>query len=236
MEVKSMHKKLIAVVDDEKHICELIQYNLEQNGYQVETFHSGEKLFDFLLQKTPELFLLDIMLPGIDGLDICKMLRSKEETKNTPIIMLTAKTEELDRVLGLEIGADDYITKPFSVRELSARIKALFRRTNFEVIPVEDEKILRIKDLILHLDERQTYKDQQPLQLTLKEFELLHILMANRGHVLSRDVLLDKVWGYDYIGETRTVDVHIRNLRKNIGDDNENYIETVRGVGYRFRK
>jgi two-component system, OmpR family, alkaline phosphatase synthesis response regulator PhoP len=236
MEVNSMHKKLIAVVDDEKHICELIQYNLEQNGYQVETFHSGEKLFDFLLQKTPELFLLDIMLPGIDGLDICKTLRSTEETKNIPIIMLTAKTEELDRVLGLEIGADDYITKPFSVRELSARIKALFRRTNFEMIPLEDEKILRTKDLILHLNERQIYKDQQPLQLTLKEFELLHILMANRGHVLSRDVLLDKVWGYDYVGETRTVDVHIRNLRKNIGDDNENYIETVRGVGYRFRK
>jgi two-component system alkaline phosphatase synthesis response regulator PhoP len=236
IEVIKMHKKLIAVVDDEKHICELIQYNLEQNGYRVETFDSGEKLFDFLSTKTPELFLLDIMLPGMDGLDICKTLRSREETKSTPIIMLTAKAEELDRILGLEIGADDYMTKPFSVRELSARIKALFRRTNYEVIPPEDEKIIRGKDITIHFGERQAYKSHNPLQLTLKEFELLYILMTNRGNVLTRDVLLDKVWGYDYVGETRTVDVHIRNLRKNIGDDNESYIETVRGIGYRFRK
>jgi two-component system, OmpR family, alkaline phosphatase synthesis response regulator PhoP len=235
-EVIGLQKKIIAVVDDEKHICELLQYNLEQNGYQVKTFDSSEKLFDFLSMKTPDLFLLDIMLPGMDGLDLCKALRSREETKNTPIVMLTAKAEELDRILGLEIGADDYITKPFSVRELSARIKALFRRTNYEVIAQEAEKIIHEKDIRVHLDERQAYKNLAPLQLTLKEFELLHILMLHKGNVLTRDVLLDKVWGYDYVGETRTVDVHIRNLRKSIGDENENYIETVRGIGYRFRK
>jgi two-component system alkaline phosphatase synthesis response regulator PhoP len=231
-----MDKKQIFVVDDEMHIRELIQYNLQKHGYEVTTFEKGEDLLQKLKQSPADMILLDLMLPGMDGLDVCRTLRSMDETKHIPIIMLTAKSEEFDRVLGLEMGADDYITKPFSVRELVARIKAVFRRTNYEPEAQTETGTIHIKDITINLNKREVYKGDKLLQLTLKEFELLKILALNKGHVLSRDVLLDKIWGYDYCGETRTVDVHIRYLRKLIEDEAENYIETVRGVGYKLKE
>lgn len=234
-----MGKKHIFVVDDEKHICELIQYNLKSNGYDVTTFNSGEDLLKGIKLNTgtniPHMVLLDLMLPGMDGLEVCRTLRSNEETKQIPVIMLTAKGEEFDRILGLEIGADDYLTKPFSIRELLARIKALFRRTNYQS-DMQQEDTIKVKDICINLDKREVYKGDKLLQLTLKEFELLRMLAVNKGHVLSRDSLLDKIWGYDYCGETRTVDVHIRHLRKMMEDNAENYIETIRGIGYKLKE
>lgn len=224
------------MVDDEVHICELIKYNLEKNGYDVDIFETGEELLEKLNTVKPNMIILDLMLPGMDGLEVCRTLRSKQDTKKIPIIMLTAKGEEFDRVLGLEMGADDYITKPFSVRELTARMKAVFRRINYEPETQNEAEIIHIKDITIDLNKREVYKGKQLLQLTLKEFELLKILALNKGHVLSRDVLLDKIWGYDYCGETRTVDVHIRHLRKLMEDDAEIYIETVRGIGYKLKE
>lgn len=231
-----MEKKYIFVVDDEMHICELIEYNLKKNGYEVSVFERGEDLFTKLKDSIPDLILLDLMLPGMDGLDVCRKLRSMDMTKKIPIIMLTAKGEEVDKVLGLEMGADDYITKPFSVRELIARIKAVLRRTGYEAGTTNETGIIQIRDISIDFNKREVYKGGNLLQLTLKEFELLKILAMHKGHVMSRDVLLDKVWGYDYYGETRTVDVHIRHLRKLIEDDEEVYIETVRGIGYKLKE
>ncbi len=237
-----MNKKKIFVVDDEMHIRELIQYNLEKNGYEVIAFETGEDLlnalmnnFDRVKEYYPDLILVDIMLPGIDGLDVCRSLRTNENTKHIPIIMLTAKGEEVDKVLGLEMGSDDYITKPFGVRELIARIKAVLRRIRYKPdIPSTDD-IIHVRDIIIDFKKREVFKGNECIQLTLKEFELLKILVLNNGNVLSRDVLLNKVWGYDYFGETRTVDVHIRHLRKLLEDESEVFIETIRGIGYKFK-
>ena len=173
------------------------------------------------------------MIPGKDGYDVCKEIRNYKEIRNTPIIMLTAKSEEVDKILGLELGADDYITKPFSVRELIARVKAVLRR--FSIIQ-EDDGTLEFGDLTVNFEKREILVNGNKLELTLKEFELLEILIKNRGKILTRDTLLDRIWGYEYIGETRTVDVHIRYLRKKIEEDDKNpkLIETIRGVGYRF--
>lgn len=229
-----MTKELIFTVDDEAHIQQLVKYNLEANGYKVSTFDSGESLFGEVQCSTPHLFILDLMLPGMDGLDICRLLRSNPRTKNIPIIMLTAKSEEFDRVLGLELGADDYLTKPFSVRELVARVKAILRRKN-NMPPVEVETIQH-GNLVMYPNRHEVYKDDKLLEMPLKEFELLKMLLLNKGKVLSRELLLDKIWGFDYFGETRTVDVHIRYIRQKIEEDESNpaYIETVRGIGYRF--
>jgi len=229
-----MSKELIFAVEDEAHIQQLIKYNLEGAGYRVSTFDSGEDLLNETKNTIPDLFLLDIMLPGIDGLDVCRRLRQDARTRNVPIIMLTAKGEEFDKVLGLELGADDYITKPFSVRELIARVKAIFRRVG-SLVPVDSE-IIKYDDITIDCSRREVYKNGKLLDMPLKEFELLKLLVQNKGKVLSREMLLDKVWGYDYYGETRTVDVHIRYLRQKIEDDDKNpvYIETVRGIGYRF--
>ncbi len=229
-----MSKELIFAVEDESHIQQLIKYNLETNGYKVLTFESGEALLNECKTTVPDLFILDIMLPGIDGLEVCRQLRQNTRTKNIPIIMLTAKSEEFDKVLGLELGADDYITKPFSVRELVARVKAMFRRVNNQ-IPQESE-VIQHGDITIDCIRREVVKAGKLLELPLKEFELLKMLVQNKGKVLSRDLLLEKVWGFDYYGETRTVDVHIRYLRQKIEDDDNNpvYIETVRGIGYRF--
>ena len=173
------------------------------------------------------------MIPGKDGYDVCKDVRSNSEIRNTPIIMLTAKSEELDKILGLELGADDYITKPFSVRELLARVKAVLRRFS---ISEPESNVLVFGNLTADFDKREILVNDKKLDLTLKEFELLEILIRNKGKILTRDTLLDKIWGYEYIGETRTVDVHIRYLRKKIelDDKNPKLIETIRGVGYRF--
>lgn len=229
-----MSKELIFAVEDETHIQQLIKYNLESNGYKVLTFESGEELLNECKNTTPDLFMLDIMLPGIDGLEVCRQLRQNTRTKNIPIIMLTAKSEEFDKVLGLELGADDYLTKPFSVRELIARVKAIFRRVN-NSIPAETE-IIKHGDISIDNTRREVYKSGKLIEMPLKEFELLKMLILNKGRVLSRELLLEKIWGFDYYGETRTVDVHIRYLRQKIEDDDSNpiYIDTVRGIGYRF--
>jgi len=174
------------------------------------------------------------MLPGIDGLEVCRQLRQDIRTKNVPIIILTAKNEEFDKVLGLELGADDYITKPFSVRELIARVKALFRRLSSSAD--KNSELLMHGDITIDCTRREVYKDGELLEMPLKEFELLKLLILNKGKVLSRELLLEKIWGFDYYGETRTVDVHIRYLRQKIENDDSNpvFIETIRGIGYRF--
>ena len=229
-----MPKELIFAVEDEVHIQQLVKYNLEANGYKVQTFESGEGLLEEVIKTLPDLFILDIMLPGIDGLEVCRQLRGNTRTKRIPIIMLTAKSEEFDKVLGLELGADDYLTKPFSVRELVARVKAIFRRIN-NLAPVEVDNI-KHGDITIDLIRHEVFKNDTLLEMPLKEFDLLKMLILNKGKVLSRELLLDKIWGFDYYGETRTVDVHIRYLRQKIEDDDSNpvYIETIRGIGYRF--
>jgi len=229
-----MSKELIFAVEDEAHIQKLVKYNLEANGYKVLAFDSGEILLGEVQCSVPSLFILDIMLPGIDGLEICRQLRSNPRTKNIPILILTAKCEQFDKVLGWELGADDYLTKPFSVRELVARVKAILRRMTNAAPP--EVEIIRHDNLVMDLNRREVYKNDKLREMPLKEFELLKMLMLNKGKVLSRELLLDKIWGFDYYGETRTVDVHIRYIRQKIEDDDNNpeYIETIRGIGYRF--
>ena len=228
-----MANEKILVVDDEEHIAELISYNLTSNGYKVVIANNGIDAIKLAIEEKPNLILLDLMIPGKDGYDVCKDVRSNSEIRNTPIIMLTAKSEEVDKILGLELGADDYINKPFSVRELLARVKAVLRR--FSIVEPESN-VLTFGDLVADFDKREILVKDKKLDLTLKEFELLEILIRNKGKILTRDTLLDKIWGYEYIGETRTVDVHIRYLRKKIEADDKNpkFIETIRGVGYRF--
>lgn len=228
--------KRILIIEDEPNICELVLYNLKANGYEGIAAEDGYMGITMVHTEKPDLILLDIMLPGKDGYDICKELR--EEGNKTPVIMLTAKNEEIDKVLGLELGADDYISKPFGIRELMARIKAVLRRydNTHEELP-SDEHILRIRNLEINIERHQARVGGRQLDLTLKEFELLCHLAQNRGHVLTRDQLLDKVWGIEYAGETRTVDVHIRYIRKKLeqaGGD-ESCIETVRGKGYKMK-
>jgi two-component system, OmpR family, alkaline phosphatase synthesis response regulator PhoP len=229
-----MSKELIFSVEDEEHIRQLIKYNLEANNFKVITFESGESLLNECKITTPDLFIIDIMLPGIDGFEVCRQLRQNNRTKYVPVIMLTAKGEEFDRVLGLELGADDYITKPFSVRELVARVKAIFRRVSAP--SSAEEETVRLGGITMDCARREVKKNGQLIEMPLKEFELLKILMYNKGKVLSRELLLEKVWGFDYYGETRTVDVHIRYLRQKIEDNDSNpkLIETIRGIGYRF--
>lgn len=229
-----MAKEKILIVDDEEHIIELLKFNLLNAGYEVLTANNGIDAVKIAKAEKPNLLLLDLMLPGIDGFDVCKEIKRNNEMKNTSIIMLTAKGEELDKILGLELGADDYITKPFSVRELLARVKAVLRRTNsFNEI---EEEIYDSQNLKVDFERHEVYVNGEKVDLTLKEFELLQILIKNKGKILKRETLLDKIWGYEYIGETRTVDVHIRYLRKKIEEDDKNprFIETIRGVGYRF--
>lgn len=224
----------IMVVDDEVHIIELIQFNLENAGFNVIVAASGEECLELCGREIPDLLLLDVMLPRMDGLDVCKRLKFGGRTSSIPIIMLTAKSEEIDKILGLELGADDYITKPFSVRELVARVKALLRRTVTTSSTDSDIGTIYIGDLVIDTTNYEVFQRDIKLNLTLKEFDMLKMLIQNKGKVLTRDLLLDKVWGYEYFGETRTVDVHIRNLRKKLGEDDGAYIETIRGVGYKF--
>jgi len=228
-----MANEKIFIVDDEEHILELLRFNFENSGYKVETATNGAEALQKIKADPPKLILLDLMLPGMDGYDVCKEIRKESTTQNIPIIMTTAKSEELDKILGLELGADDYITKPFSIRELLARVKAVLRRTNSSIVP---EKVFNAYNISVDFAKREVLNDGSRVDLTLKEFELLETLIKNRGNVLPREILLDKVWGYDYIGESRTVDVHIRHLRKKIEEDDKNpkLIETIRGIGYRF--
>jgi two-component system, OmpR family, alkaline phosphatase synthesis response regulator PhoP len=227
-----MSDEKILVIDDEEHILELIKFNLENSNYKVITATNGIEALKLVKLQLPQLILLDLMLPGMDGYDVCKEIRKDNSISSIPIIMITAKSEELDKILGLELGADDYITKPFSVRELMARVKAVLRRTTTQHI----EKSYKFGNMTIDFQKHEVLKNDIRVELTLKEFELLEILVKNKGRVMTRDFLLDKIWGYEYVGETRTVDVHIRHLRQKIEDDDKNprYIETIRGIGYRF--
>ncbi|NLJ73809.1 MAG: response regulator transcription factor [Firmicutes bacterium] len=225
-----MMRQKILIVDDEVSIQELIKFNLEQAGFETEVASDGIAAIEMFESYRPDLIVLDLMLPGKDGYDVCKEIR---RTSNVPIIMLTAKETELERVLGLELGADDYITKPFSPLELVARIKAVLRRASGQENQDEDE--YRVGSIVLEVDTREVRVDDREVELTRKEFDLLHIFMQNVGKVLTREVLLQKVWGYEYEGETRTVDVHIRHLRRKLGPEGETRIETIHGVGYKLR-
>lgn len=231
-----MSQKTILAVDDEEHILELIAYNLEAGGYRVRKAETGERALEILETDQVDFVLLDLMLPGIDGIEVMKRIRSHPELQRLPIIMLTAKSDEISKVIGLELGADDYLGKPFGVHELLARIKAVLRRTGGELSADNADERLTVGGIIINKSTREVTVDGERVELSLKEFELLYLLVKNRGRVLSRDLLLEKIWGYDYLGETRTVDVHIRNLRKKIeADDNHPcYIKTVRGIGYKF--
>ena len=222
----------ILIIDDEMHIVELLKFNLETANYDVDYSYDGFDGFIKAKEIKPDLILLDWMLPNISGIDVLRKIRSDKDLKNTPVIMLTAKNMESDKVEGLEIGADDYITKPFGIKELLARIVSVLRRYNINS-KVEGE-ILNHKGITLNLSKHEVLKNNEKIDLTLKEFELLKLLLQHKGKVLSRNYLLDKIWGYEYYGETRTVDVHIRYLRKKIEDDSEKYIETIRGVGYKI--
>ncbi|WAM34819.1 response regulator transcription factor [Caldicellulosiruptor morganii] len=228
--------KSILIVDDEPHIVELIKFNLNKEGYTTFEAESGSAALDVLKNNKIDLVILDIMMSGMDGYEVLKEIRFNKKTKNLPVILLSAKSEEIDKILGLELGADDYITKPFSVKELIVRVKALFRR--IESLKPDTEEKFRFGDIEVDLTGRSVKKNNKEVSLSYKEFELLKLLIENRGRVLDRDFILQRVWGYEFDGDTRTVDVHIRFLRKKLEDDERNprYIETVRGVGYRFRE
>lgn len=229
-----MAEDRILIVDDEAHIRELLTFNLENEGFAVTALPDGFAALRASEQQVFDLLILDIMMPGIDGLEVCRRIKSRPATAELPVIMLTAKGEEVDKIVGLELGADDYITKPFSIRELIARVKALLRRSGPRRNG-EERAVIEIADLVIDTATYEVTKGGQPLQLALKEFELLRLLAQNQGKVLTRDFLLNRIWGYDYFGETRTVDVHIRHLRRKLGQDaDDGYIETVRGVGYKF--
>src|SRR3989454_6251433 len=223
----------ILVVDDEPHIVELVKYNLLQEGYDVLTAYDGSEAVVCSRQERPDLIILDIMLPYVDGLEVCRQIRRESAV---PIIMLTAKDGELSRVVGLEIGADDYVTKPFSPRELTARVRAILRRAAREDTPPTAGP-LRGGRLTLNPETHDVTLDGRPIDLTAKEFELLHVVMSHPNRVFTRDFLLEHIWGYDYYGSTRTVDMHISRLREKIEDDpaSPTYIVTVRGVGYKLR-
>ncbi|WP_088228538.1 response regulator transcription factor [Desulfosporosinus sp. FKB] len=224
----------ILVVDDEEPIQELLRFNLEKEGYQVRVAKDGPEALVSIEKEQPDLLVLDVMLPGMDGLEVCRRLRLNTKFQQIPIIMLTAKGEEIDKVLGLELGADDYMTKPFSPRELLARIKARLRRIN---VPEDSEAIIVRGELRIDINGFRVLIRGEEVELTPKEFELLRVFAAHPGKVYSRDELLERIWGYEYHGDTRTVDVHVRHLRLKIERDpsNPEYIETLRGIGYRFK-
>lgn len=234
-----MSKINILIVDDEIHILELLRYNLESNGYNVIQAETGEETLEKIRTYDINIVLLDLMLPGIDGLEVLRKIRTTEQLRKTPVIMLTAKNEEFDTVLGLELGADDYIGKPFRVHELLARVKAVLRRSdnNDTFEENNDDEIINIEELTINKTTHEVKIRNEHINLPLKEFELLYILAKNRGRVFDREYLLEQIWGYDYYGETRTVDVHIRNLRKKIEVDDKHpeHIITVRGIGYKYK-
>lgn len=230
--------KRILVVDDEPSIRELVKFNLEKAGYVVDCLDDGNKAVERIKDSPPSLLVLDLMLPGIDGLEVCRRVRQYENTRLLPVIMLTARGEEIDRVVGLEIGADDYLTKPFSPRELVARVKSLLRRTQSEQQQVFDSSKKIIRDKLKIDPERfEAVLNDEVLDLTPKEFQLLVQLATNPGKVYTRDFLLENIWGYEFAGDTRTVDVHIRHLRQKLEKDpsQPELIETIRGIGYRFK-
>ncbi len=232
--VLNMERKIL-VVDDEKPIVDILKFNLEKEGFEVLTADNGASALETALSQNPDLILLDIMLPKMDGFDVCRKVREKS---NVPIIMITARDEEVDKVLGLELGADDYITKPFSVRELIARVKANMRRVSTDVAADTDDKINVGENFIINATRYEAVKNGEVLDLTLREYELLKFLVTQPNRIFTREALLSSVWGYEFYGDVRTVDVTVRRLREKIEDDSSNptYILTKRGVGYYFKK
>ncbi len=222
----------IYVIEDDENIRQLVATALQAFGYQVSAFETAAEGITALEKETPDLMLFDIMLPDIDGIQAVKQIRQNPAYETLPIMMLTAKNSELDKVAGLDAGADDYLTKPFGILELKARVQALLRRTSKN----RKNSVLTGQDLSLNCDTRDVTRGGKPLELTFKEFELLKLLMENSDRVMTRSELLNLVWGIDFEGETRTLDMHVRTLRQKLGDDADNprYIRTVRGVGYRF--
>lgn len=244
--IESEHvQRTILVVEDDADLRDLITYNLRGESYFVFTAADGVTALDIARQNPISLVLLDLMLPRLDGLDVCRQLRARPETANVPILMLTARGEETDKVVGLEVGADDYVTKPFSWKELRARIRALLRRgeqasnnSASEREPATDEsRVLTTGDLHIDVDRREVRRGEREIELPARLFDLLVYMVRNKGLVLTRDRLLQHVWGYDYAGDTRTVDVHMRWLREKVEDDPATplLVQTVRGVGYRFK-
>lgn len=231
-----MDRKKILVVDDEKNIGDILKINLEKEGYWVSVAMDGEEGLALALSENPDLVLLDVMLPKMDGFEVCKKIRQKSEV---PIVMLTARSEEIDKILGLELGADDYVTKPFSVRELLARVKANLRRT----VPVSEALQtnagdIKIGEITINTERYELRKNGKPIELTLREFELVKFLAETPNRICSRETILRKVWGYEYVGDDRTVDVTISRLREKIEDNpsEPKYIMTRRGIGYYFYK
>ncbi|MGN7388299.1 response regulator transcription factor [Sporosarcina sp. SAFN-015] len=227
----------ILIVDDEQPIRTLLDYNLKQSNFETIMAADGEQAILKVENENPDLILLDLMLPIMDGIEVCKLLRQKNI--NTPIIMLTAKGEETDKVLGLEIGADDYMTKPFSPREVVARVKAVLRRSGERTgIHEDDGQVLRTGPITVHPEQYEAFLDEKPLEFTPKEFELLVYFIQNKNRVLTRDQLLSAVWNYDFAGDTRIVDVHVSHLREKIEENTKKpiFIKTVRGIGYKFEE
>lgn len=227
-------KNKILIVEDEKPISDIVKFNLEKEGYEIITAFDGIDGYTKGIANDIDLILLDIMLPSLDGFEVCKKIREKS---SVPIIMVTAKEEEVDKILGLELGADDYITKPFSLRELIARVKANLRRTSMPTQSSTEKDIIRCKDLTIDIVKYEVARGGNPLELTVREYELLKFLAMQQDQVFSREQLLKQVWGYEYFGDIRTVDVTVRRLREKLEDDSSNpvYILTKRGVGYFFK-
>lgn len=224
----------VLIVEDDPDIVELLMYNLQQAGFETEAVCNGVDALQRVTENPPDLVVLDILLPEMDGLEVCRLLKRNPQTETIPIVMLTAKGEEIDRIVGLELGADDYIAKPFSPREVVLRIRAVLRRTAGVQNPIASNQI-RVNGLMIDLDKHQAFSEEGTIDLTATEFKLLTLLAGSPGRVFTRSVLMDAVWGQDYYGVDRTVDTHMSRLRRKLGDFGE-WIETVHGVGYRFKE
>ena len=218
----------VLIVEDDENIRQLLKLTLASFNYELVDFENGKDAYDYLQNNKVDLAILDLMLPGMNGYDILKFIRSKATLKDLPVIILSAKDKELDKIMGLDLGADDYLTKPFSVLELAARIRSLLRRSK------KDERLIQVHGLCIDLDKRTVTIHEEPVELTFKEFELLKYLAKNEGRAVSREELINQIWGYDFIGESRTLDVHINSLRKKMGNEYAQWIQSVRQVGYRF--
>ncbi len=225
-------KPTILIIEDEKDLSQLIAYNLESEGFRTKISNEGEEGYRKATKESPDLIILDLMLPKLGGIEVCKLIRANSASQKIPILMLTAKSEEIDRVIGFEVGADDYMTKPFSPRELVLRVKAILKRSGSG--SAEREDILKKGLLEVDFSKHRVWVNKQEITLTATEFKLLEYLLKSRGKVLTRDLLLDKVWGYDATVTTRTVDTHVKRLREKLGGAGD-LVETVRGVGYRLK-
>jgi DNA-binding response OmpR family regulator len=224
----------ILIVEDERDIVELLRYNLQEAGFETDYVRNGADALHRAVEQSPDLILLDLMLPEVDGLIVCRLLKNDPRTKNIPIVMVTAKTEERDRITGLELGVDDYITKPFSPKEVVLRVSAVLRRIQVGKQAEEDTKQIQQHGLTIDLDKHQVLTESGPIDLTATEFKLITLFARSPGRVFTRDILMDVIWGQEYYGIDRTVDTHVSRLRRKLGEFGE-HIETVHGVGYRFK-